>query len=123
MRHAFPTALIAGALIAALPLAPSSRGLLAQGVTAATIHGTVRATDGTDVDGTEVVVLNTSTGYMAQVEVRNGGFFVAGLEAGGPYTVTAQRFGFHPEERQESSLEVGETLELDFEMRPEAISL
>ena len=122
MRHAFPTALIA-ALIAALPLALSSRGLLAQGVTTATIHGTVRATDGSDADGTEVVVVNTSTGYVAEVEVRDGRFFVSGLEVGGPYTVTAERFGFQRERRQGLSLELGETLELDLEMRPEAIPL
>jgi hypothetical protein len=122
MRHALSIPFIVTVTATAGPV-PTGSDLLAQGITTATVQGTVRATDGTDADGTEVVVVNTATGYMAQVEVRDGRFFVAGLEVGGPYTVTARRFGFHPEQRQELSLELGETLELDFEMRPEAIPL
>ncbi|HET6340800.1 MAG TPA: TonB-dependent receptor [Gemmatimonadota bacterium] len=122
MRHTALVPLIAAIAATAAPI-PTASDLLAQAITTATIQGTVRATDGTDAEGTEVVVVNTATGYVAQVDVRDGRFFVAGLEVGGPYTVTARRFGFHPEQRQQLSLELGESLELDFVMRPEAIPL
>ncbi|MGH7543892.1 MAG: hypothetical protein ACREK7_08120, partial [Gemmatimonadota bacterium] len=64
MRHALSISLIVTAAATAAPV-PTGSDLLAQGITSATIQGNVRATDGTDADGTEVVVENTATGYVA----------------------------------------------------------
>ena len=69
----------------------------AQGVTTATIQGTVRAADGSDVDGARVEVVNGATGFAVDVEVRSGRFLVQGLEIGGPYTIQVERLGLLPQ--------------------------
>jgi hypothetical protein len=107
-------------VVPAISLAP---GALAQSVVTSAIQGTVRATDGTDVDGSEVVVLNAATGYRAESMVRDGRFLVPGLEVGGPYSVTIRRLGFHPQEQDGQVLTLGEPLELRFVMEPDAIPL
>lgn len=103
-----------------VPLGPDLR---AQGVTTATIHGTISATDGSDVDGTEIAVVHTATGFVVEGEVRDGRFYVQGLEVGGPYTVTARRLGFIPQQREQVFLTLGEPLELQFVMQRAAIPL
>ena len=112
-------------LIAAFltPFATQNASLFAQGITTAAIGGSVHAADGADVDGTEIFVTNTANGYLAQDEVRDGRFLISGLEVGGPYTVTAQFFGYHPQQTEGLVLELGATLRVDFEMQPEAIPL
>lgn len=93
---------------------PRGSDLLAQGVTTAAIRGTVHAADLTDVEGTRVRILNTTTGVAAEGEVRYGRFLVQGLELGGPYTVIVDRLGFLPERRERVFLTLGEPLELAF---------
>ena len=122
MRHIFSITLIAAVVAAAAPM-PTGSDLLAQGVTTAAIEGTVRATDGTDVDGAEVQVVNAATGFVTKGYVRHGRFLVQGLEVGGPYTVTVRRLGFHEQGRESVVLKLAESLELDFEMQPATIPL
>lgn len=119
MHYPFSTAWIL-ALAAATSLAQC---VFAQSVTTAAIQGTVRAIDGTDVDGTEVIVVNSATGYVAEGIVRDGRFLVPGLEVGGPYIVTVRRLGFHPQQRDSLNLRLGEPVELRFVMEPDAIPL
>jgi hypothetical protein len=120
MRHAFFIRFSAAVAVTAL-LCPGVPGLFAQGVTTAVIQGSVEATDGTDLDDTEVLVVNSATGFTATGVVQDGRFLVAGLEVGGPYTVRVRRLGFHPEERTGLSLTLGEPVELRFVMEPDAI--
>ncbi|CAN5829992.1 TonB-dependent receptor [soil metagenome] len=120
MRHAF-LILLSAAVAAATPLWPGVPDLLAQGVTTAVIQGSVEATDGTDLDDTEVLVVNSATGFTVTGVVQDGRFLVAGLEVGGPYTVSVRRLGFHSEERNGLSLTLGEPVELRFVMEPDAI--
>ncbi|MGH7562878.1 MAG: carboxypeptidase-like regulatory domain-containing protein, partial [Gemmatimonadota bacterium] len=93
--------LLLSALAITGSLLPSGPVLLAQGVTTAAIRGTVRAADGSDADGTRVLVRNRATGFMAESEVRYGRFLVQGLEVGGPYMVTLDRLGYLPERREQ----------------------
>ncbi|HET7693374.1 MAG TPA: carboxypeptidase regulatory-like domain-containing protein, partial [Gemmatimonadota bacterium] len=109
------------ALATALSLLPEASDLLAQGITTAVIQGSVEATDGTDLDDAEILVVNSATGFAATGVVREGRFLVGGLEVGGPYTVTVRRLGFHSEERTGLSLTLGEPVELRFVMEPDAI--
>lgn len=95
--------------------------LFAQGVTTASIRGTVGATGGTDPDGTRVTVRNMATGFVVRAEVRHGRFVVQGLEVGGPYTITLERLGLRRERRDGVYLTLGEPLELNVVMRPAAI--
>lgn len=110
-------------LVGIAALVPWSSALLAQGVTTAAIRGTVRAADGSDVDGARVEVANTATGFVVEAEVRHGRFLAQGLEVGGPYTITLERLGFLPQYHQPVFLRLGEPLEIDFVMQPAPIPL
>lgn len=96
--------------------------LSAQGVTTGTMRGTVVAADGSPVDGTEIRVLHTGTGYTVATEVRHGRFLVRGLEVGGPYRVSAARLGFHAVRQDGVVVQLGEPVDLSFILRPEALA-
>jgi hypothetical protein len=110
-------------LCAASCLVPANTGLLAQGVTTATVHGTVRTLDGSDPEGALVTVVNGSTGFGFESVVRRGRFVVHGLEVGGPYTISIRRTGYHTEQLEHVFLALGQRLELSFMMRVDAIPL
>jgi hypothetical protein len=110
-------------LVASGATPPLGSKLLAQGVTTAAIHGDVRAADESDVDGTRVAVTNTATGFTVEGEVRHGRFFVQGLEVGGPYTITLERMGFVPHQRDGVFLQLGEAFELSIVMQPAPIPI
>src|SRR5918992_797835 len=61
--------------------APAGRTLLAQGVTTTAIRGTLRTPDGGSIDGAQVRVVNTATGFAVETAVRQGR--VPGFGAGG----------------------------------------
>src|SRR5262245_24513815 len=88
----------------------------AQGVTTAAIHGTVRAENGADVEGTPVYVVNRATGYHGGTRVRRGAYSIEGLETGGPYTVEVRRLGFASQLVEVSSLNIGERREVNFDL-------
>ena len=96
------------------PATRSSACLGAQGITTATIGGTVRLADGAAADDAHVRVINLATGYSVEVQVRRGRFLVPGLEVGGPYVVGVRRIGAVPHERGGVTLTLGQQLELDF---------
>ena len=114
---------LSSVMVAAIAASLAASGLFAQSATTSSIQGSVQAIDGTDVDGTEVIVVNTATGFAARSEVRDGRFFVPGLEVGGPYFVTVQRLGFHTQERGGLFLKLGELVELRFVMASHSIPL
>ena len=97
--------------------------LRAQGVSTASIRGTVRAEDGSGVDGASARVLNTATGFAVASTVRLGRFLVQGLEVGGPYVITIRRLGFVPRQSEPLFLPLGEPLELQFVLAPVATPL
>ena len=103
-----------GPLTLAAFLSWPSAQVTAQGVTTAAIHGSVRAENGADVDGTPVRVVNRATGFLSETRVRNGHFIIPGLETGGPYTVGVRRVGFAPQADTVSYLNIGERREVDF---------
>jgi hypothetical protein len=120
MRQAF-SALISATIAAAMPL--GAPDLLAQSVTTAVIQGSVQSVDGVDLDGSEVGVVNATTGFTATAHVHNGWFLVTGLEVGGPYVVTVRRLGFRSQERAGLHLTLGEPIELRFVMELAPIPL
>lgn len=103
-------------------LVPGGVELIAQGVATSAILGTVVAADGSNADDATVRVVNTVTGYVAETHVRDGAFYVQGLEAGGPYLVTVTRLGFRPAQ-QRVSLGLGEPIRLRIVIQPEALAL
>jgi hypothetical protein len=111
---------LSAACVAGAAAPPPSR---AQGVTTAAVQGFVRTSDGIDADGARVAARNTATGFVVEVEVRNGRFLIQGLEVGGPYEVTAGRIGLRAERRVVGMLSLGEPLMLDLVLAPMPIQL
>ncbi|HSJ15532.1 MAG TPA: TonB-dependent receptor [Longimicrobiales bacterium] len=97
-------------------------GLAGQGVATGAIRGRVATADGSSADGARVRVLHRATGHSIETEVRHGGFHVAGLEVGGPYTVTVTRLGFRTEQQDHIILSLGLPFELGFVLQPQAIA-
>ncbi len=85
-----------------------------QGVTTATIRGTVRAARDADAEGAVVHVANSTTGYATETRVHSGFFIVPGLETGGPYTVEVRRIGYVRERRTDIYLSLGVGIDLPF---------
>lgn len=123
LRRRSPGALVPSAVLFGALWVLCGPDLLAQGVTTAAIRGTVEASDGTSVEGTRVTVVNTATGFVTHREVRRGRFLVHGLEVGGPYTLSLQRLGFHPQQREGVFLRLGEPLDLHFALQAAAIPI
>ena len=87
-------------------------------VSTAAISGTVRTSNGVDVDGGRVRVVNRATGFAIEAELRDGRFLVPGLEVGGPYVVEVRRIGLAPQERRGLHLGLGQELRLQFVLDP-----
>jgi hypothetical protein len=95
-------------LILAWLAVSTASSLGAQGVTTATLRGTVSPGDAT------VRIVNEATGYHLEIQARDGRFTSSGLEIGGPYVVLIRRIGFAAQEQRVPELRLGETLELSF---------
>jgi hypothetical protein len=73
----------------------------AQGITTGAIGGLVTDSAGVPLSEVQIQVRNLATGYLIGSITRdNGRYLVPGLEAGGPYTVTARRIGFAAQTRE-----------------------
>jgi hypothetical protein len=86
--------------------------LLAQGPATASISGTVTASDGSDLEGTEVLVVNQATGFTTRGAVRRGRFSVGTLDVGGPYSVRVRRIGFREVVADSLFLSLGDEVRL-----------
>jgi hypothetical protein len=95
----------------------------AQGLTTASVRGTLRISDGSDPAGARVTVRNHSTGFVVEAEVRNGRFLIQGLEVGGPYSVTVRRIGARAERREVGFLSLGDPYLLDVLLEPAPVQL
>ena len=100
------------------------RIILAQGVTTASISGTVKDTQGQPVPGATVIVLHVPSGtkYGTSTQL-DGRYFVRGLRVGGPYVITVSDVGYKTQEVRNVSLEIGQNLELNFKLTQQAVSV
>jgi hypothetical protein len=86
--------------------------------TDATIGGTIVDESGEVVQGATVQIINESTGFTsAQSSDRNGEFSFRQLPLGGPYTVNITFIGYSKERFTDIQLRLGDTVELDVEIR------
>ena len=116
------TALLSRAILAlALPLFTAA-DVDAQGVTTAGIRGQVRAELRSQVDA-RVRVSHDQTGHAVEVHAPSGRFVIAGLEPGGPYTVSVRALGFAPWNRAGIRLTMGDLRQIDVVLRPVAAAL
>ena len=96
---------------------------LAAQTTTATLHGAVKATDGSAVPGAEVTAWSRETGSLRTALVDSGGAYrLLGL-APGAYDVTARAVGFRALRRTGVELLLGDVATLNFVLEPGAIEL
>ena len=103
-------------LLAALLLGPTvAHG---QGVTSATITGTVLDQDGNTLPGANVVAVHQPTGSRYGTTTgENGAFNLPNVRVGGPYTITITFVGYQSKRETGIQLDLGETREFEFQLR------
>jgi Carboxypeptidase regulatory-like domain len=99
------------------------RGLAAQGVTTGSLAGIVTA-DGVPAPTTTVVATHVESGTRYIAETRGDGHYVIrGMRVGGPYTVTVRKIGLAQQARDSIYVTLGQSDQVDFELRPAAVQL
>ena len=110
----FQTSLLAGAALYALSAA--SLPATAQETTSS-LRGTVVSSSGAPVSEATVTITHEPTGSATTLSLAaDGRFFASGLRPGGPYTVKIEASGFQPEEVQQVTLGLDETLSISFDL-------
>src|SRR5258708_397321 len=107
---------IATRFAALVLLAGLTGAAFGQSAGAGTITGTVKDPSGAVVPGAEVTVKSTDTGIERKSMSNESGIYVAPFLKPGHYEVSASRAGLSTVVRTELSLQVGQTLTIDFSM-------
>jgi hypothetical protein len=112
------------AVAAAFTLLASATTALAQGITTASINGTVTNSTGQPVAGAVVTVLHEPSGTRATTTSReNGQFNLSGLRLGGPFTVTAEAEQFKPSTQREIYLSAGDAAVVQLRVAADVVQL
>ncbi|HVS66841.1 MAG TPA: carboxypeptidase regulatory-like domain-containing protein [Thermoanaerobaculia bacterium] len=97
--------------------------LLAQGVTSASIRGQVLSANGDPLPGATVSATHEPTGTRyTSITTSDGNFAMLNVRVGGPYTVTATLDGFTPQTLDGKLAQLGETVDLEFQLQLETVS-
>ncbi len=101
----------------------------AQGVTTGAISGIVTTPQGQPVEGAEVIAIHEPSGSTYEGVTRaDGRFTMPGMRVGGPYSVTVAFTGggagtaFAPETRTDIAVALGVAADVDFVVRPIALT-
>lgn len=106
--------------LALLTVAPVA--LFAQGVTTAAINGRITGVNGEGLPGVNVVAVHDPSGSKYGAATREDGrYTLPSLRVGGPYTVTASLVGYQKQTARNLSLQLSQTLDLDFTLKEEAV--
>lgn len=102
----------------------STQSLSAQGITSGSIAGVVTDESGAPIEAAQVTVTNVQTGVAQRGVTRDAGrYSIAGLEPGGPYTVTVRRIGFAPETRESIRVPLSNVARVDLTLTRQATVL
>jgi len=105
-------------LLAALVLVPSAAQ--AQGVTSATIRGTVVDENEDPLPGANVVAVHQPSGSQYGTTTnQDGSFTVANVRVGGPYQITVSFVGYQSRRETGIQLDLGETRRFEFQLQPQ----
>ena len=109
-------------LLAALIFAPTVTH--AQGVTSATIRGTVVDENDEPIPGANIVAVHEPSGSRYGTATnQNGSFTVANVRVGGPYTITVSFVGYQSRRETGVQLSLGETREFDFQLQEQTAEM
>lgn len=88
-----------------------------QGVTTATINGTIKDQKGAILPGATIIAVHEPTGSQyGTVSRSDGRFTIANARVGGPYKVTASFIGYETQEQTGITLTLGNSSEVNFEL-------
>jgi hypothetical protein len=113
------TLVLLGLVLAALPGRLAGQAQATTGV----IRGTVRDSAGGTLAGASVTLRNAETNAERVLSTNERGVYVATLLRVGTYDVTARALGFQEAKRSGLVLRLGETLDLPFSLKPQAVQL
>ncbi|MBY0435712.1 MAG: TonB-dependent receptor, partial [Cyclobacteriaceae bacterium] len=90
-------------------------GLLAQGVTTASISGQVNDNKGVGLPGANVIAIHVPSGTQYGTSTReDGGYAIPNARIGGPYKLTISFVGFEAQEKTDIFLSLGVTSTVNF---------
>ncbi len=99
-------------------------GVMAQGVTTASLTGIVKDPKGEVIPGANVVATHTPSGTTYGTASRVDGYYnFPAMRVGGPYTIKTSFVGYKEQVQENIYLELGQTLVLNFAMVDEATQL
>ncbi len=98
--------------------------VFAQGITTASLNGSVTIQNGEPLVGANVVAIHEPTGTSFGAASRSDGRFnIPGVKIGGPYTVTASFIGYHVAKQENVFLAIGQDLRVNFTLAESAVEL
>jgi Carboxypeptidase regulatory-like domain len=98
--------------------------VLAQGITSASLAGTVADQKGGALPGANVVAVHVPSGTVYGSSSRaDGRYNLNGLRVGGPYKLSVSFVGYKEQVRENIYLELGQTLVVDFSLVDDATTL
>jgi hypothetical protein len=98
--------------------------VLSQGITTASLNGTVKDQNGDPLAGANVVAVHNPTGTIFGAASRvDGRFNIPNIRVGGPYTVTASFIGYRTDKQEDIYLTLGQDLKITFVLTEEAVEL
>ena len=105
-------------IVSALALVTgASARLVAQGVTTGAVSGTVTDPSGAPIEGAQVQLRNSKTGFSAGTITRgNGQYSIQGVEPDFNYSVTVRRIGFQPATHDNVRVSLGQATKEDFSL-------
>jgi hypothetical protein len=107
--------LFLAAFCAALWSAPAT---YAQGVTTAAVTGVVKDAQGGVIPGATVVATHEPSGTTYEAVTQGDGrFFIQGMRVGGPYKISAALSGFTTEVKENITLNLGVTQDVEFDLK------
>ncbi|UII27775.1 TonB-dependent receptor [Fulvivirga maritima] len=111
-------------LLFAMIMLLSCQKILAQGVTTASMRGTITDETGATLPGANVIAIHEPTGVEYGTSTRlDGKYTLPNLKVGGPYIVKVSYVGHHPQEFKGIELVLGETFVLNISLDPDVTTL
>jgi len=101
-----------------------STAIFAQGVTTASVSGTIMDTEGQPLIGATVIAVHMPSGSQYGATTRiDGGYTLPAMRVGGPYTITTSYVGFQDVVEENIFLSLGQDLNLNSKLSDSAIAL
>ncbi|WP_400071810.1 carboxypeptidase regulatory-like domain-containing protein [Zobellia russellii] len=92
--------------------------------TNASVSGTIKDVTGEPLLGAEIILKNTSTGFISgAITNENGTFKILQLPLGGPYEITAKYLGFADAKQEGFMLNLGDALTVHFVLQESSTAL